>query len=99
MKTRITAPARRQADRLDRWWREHRPATADLFARELETALQLIADTPEMGAPHVARRGSLVRRVLLPKTRNHLYYEMDREHDVVLIVAIWGAPKGRGPKL
>ena len=100
MKTRLTAPARRQADGLDRWWRQHRPDVADLFARELDAARRLIADAPAMvGAPYVERRGELVRRILLPKTNNHVYYAIERDTDVVMIVAVWGAPKGRGPKL
>jgi hypothetical protein len=55
--------------------------------------------TPEMGPPYVERQGVVVRRVLLPKTRNHIYYEIDRENGVVMILAVWGAPKGRAPKL
>jgi hypothetical protein len=98
--TRLTAPARRQADRLDRWWREHRPGVADLFARELDAVRRLIDDAPEMvGSPYLERHGTLVRRILLPKTNNHVYYEIDRVNGVVMILAVWGAPKGRGPKL
>jgi plasmid stabilization system protein ParE len=99
VKTRLTAPARRQADRIDRWWRENRPAVADLFARELDGARRRIADAPETGTPYVERQGVVVRRVLMPKTRNHVYYEVDRENLVVMILAVWGAPKGQGPRL
>jgi hypothetical protein len=100
VKTRLTAPARRQADRLDRWWREHRPDVANLFARELDDTRRLIGDAPELaGAPYVERSGELVRRILLPKTNNHVYYTIDRDKHAVMILAVWGAPKGRGPKL
>ncbi len=54
---------------------------------------------PEIGTPYVERHGVIVRRVLLPTTKNHLYYEIDRANDVVMILAVWGAPKGRGPTL
>jgi len=40
-----------------------------------------------------------VRRVVLPKTRHHVYYEVDRKNDLVMILAVWGAPRGRGPTL
>ncbi len=70
-----------------------------LFARELAEAQRLLAETPEMGAPYQKRRGIVVRRVLLPKTQNHVYYEVDRVRDVVMILAVWGVPKGRGPRL
>jgi len=40
-----------------------------------------------------------VRRMLLPKTDNHVYYEIDREKGVVMIFMLWGGRKARGPKL
>ena len=43
--------------------------------------------------------GLSVRRVLLPKTGTHVYYSVDEDADLVTVVAVWGAPKGRGPKL
>lgn len=98
MITRFTAPARRQADRIDRWWRANRPDSADLFTRELEAAELLIA-TPGSGTRYVERRGIVIWRMLLQKTRNHVYFRVDRVAGVVMIVAVWGAPKARGPKL
>lgn len=99
MKTRLAAPAQRQAERIDRWWRQNRPAAPDLFARELAEARSLLESAPDIGSPYAERKGRLVRRVLLPKTKNHVYYFIDRVQNVVMIVAVWGAPKGRGPKL
>jgi hypothetical protein len=37
--------------------------------------------------------------LLLPRTHHHVYYEVNRKDDEVTILAAWGAPKGRGPKL
>jgi plasmid stabilization system protein ParE len=99
VKVNITSPARRQAERLDRWWRENRPAVPQLFAQELSAALKLIESLPEAGTPYVERRGVIVRRVLLSKTTNHVYYEIDRSLGVVMILAVWGAPRAKGPKL
>lgn len=99
MKIRLVGPARRQADVIDRWWRENRPAARDLFAREMSDARRLLSATPDAGAPFTTRRGVVVRRLLLPRTRCHIYYEVHRETDAVMIVAVWGAPRGGGPKL
>jgi plasmid stabilization system protein ParE len=99
VKTRLTAPARRQADRINHWWRENRTAVPRLFAQELADARSMIADRPEIGSPYTERQGVLVRRVLLPKTRHHVYYEIDRKNDLVMILAIWGTPRGSGPQL
>lgn len=78
MKVRLAAPAQEQADRIDRWWKDNRPAAPDLFARELAQAYSLLESVPDMGSPYVERHGAIVRRVLLPKTRNHVYYVIDR---------------------
>jgi plasmid stabilization system protein ParE len=99
VRTRLTGPARQQADRIDRWWRENRPSARDLFARELAEARALLAATPDVGSPYIERQGVLVRRLLLPRTQHHVYYEVNREHDAVMILAVWGAPRGQGPKL
>jgi plasmid stabilization system protein ParE len=99
VKVRISEPAQRQAERIDRWWKENRPAAPDAFARELLEASELLAITPEFGAPYVSRQGAVVRRVLLRKSKNHVYYDIDRDAGIVMIVGVWGAPKGRGPNL
>ena len=79
MKVRISGPAQRQAEDMDRWWKESRPAAPDVFARELAAARQLLASKPDVGSPYVEQRGVLVRRVLLRKSKNHVYYEIDRD--------------------
>ena len=44
------------------------------------------------------RSGKLFRRVLMPKTKNHLYFEVDVSRGQIIVHAIGGAPRGRGPK-
>jgi hypothetical protein len=80
-------------------WREHRLGSRDLFARELAEARALIAGAPAAGSTYSTRSGKLYRRVFMPKTKNHVYFEVDEARDLVVVHAIWGAPKGRGPKL
>lgn len=99
MKLVFTREAERQADAIDGWWREHRPDARDLFARELAEARDLIKRTPGIGITYTATSGRTARRVLLPKTRNHIYFEVDAQRDLVIVLAVWGAPRGRGPRL
>jgi hypothetical protein len=35
----------------------------------------------------------------LPKTEQHVYYALDEQAEVVMVLTIWGARRGRGPKL
>jgi len=99
MKLVFTPEAEQQASAMDDWWREHRPDARDLFARELAEARELIAAAPGIGVTYATRSGKTARRVLLPKTRNHVYFEIDGERDVVIVLAVWGAPRRRGPRL
>lgn len=99
MKVVFTPEADLEADELDTWWREHRPKARDLFARELVDTLELIAGAPAIGAEYRTRSGMPARRMLMPKTRTHFYFEVDRARDLITILAVWGAPRGRGPAL
>jgi plasmid stabilization system protein ParE len=99
MKLVFTPDAERQVTEMDSWWRGHRPAARDLFARELAEAGALIAKMPTAGAVYTSKRGLQFRRVLMPKTKNHLYFEVDETRELVIVHAIWGAPRGRGPRL
>jgi len=98
MKLAFTPEAEAQADECDRWWREHRDAK-DIFAEELAATRTLLREAPEIGSMHTVLDGLPVRRVLLRKTRTHVYYSVDGDAELVTILAVWGAPKGRGPKL
>jgi len=99
MKIRLARRALAEAKAVKTWWRENRPGAApDLFQDELDAALERIAQSPNIGTPYEQVSASLpVRRVLLPKSKNHVYYAVDDE--TIVVLAIWGAPRERGPKL
>jgi len=99
MKLVFALEAERQATEMDTWWRERRPKARDLFARELDEVRRLIVDTPSIGSKYMTRGGKVARRVLMRKTRSHVYFEVDEAHDVVIVLAVWGAPRRRGPRL
>lgn len=85
-----------QIAEIDAWWREHRNKAPDLFEDELVDVAQLIGAAPRVGkrVPHPTED---VRRVMMRKTRQHVYY-VEREQ-YVFVVAVWGAIKGSGPDL
>ena len=70
-----------------------------LFDLELRAALDQLRVAPRVGsAYHDVVAGQEHRRILMPRTRDHLYYRVvaaDRVH----VVAIWSAVRGRGPRL
>jgi hypothetical protein len=70
-----------------------------LFDEELEHAVQQLKMQPTLGAVYQSLEDEVVRRLLLPKTLQHVYYVIDEALGAVVIHAIWGARRGRGPKL
>lgn len=91
----------REAERYTVWWREHRPAARGLFEEELAAALNRIRTAPQLGMVYGVIRELEYRRVLLPETRYHVYYRLagTPTDERVRIVAIWGAVRGRGPRM
>ena len=88
-----------QVQKVGAWWRENRPSAPDLFADELEWALQMLTSAPELGAVYGPGAAGGVRRVLLPKTQYYLYYAVDRDRGLIGIIALWSCHRGRGPRL
>ena len=97
MKVRFTPRARQRARGVAAWWRENRPDVADLFDEELESATGRL--TASGGAVYETIHGNAIRRLLLPKTAQHIYYSIDDASDTVVVHTIWGARRGQGPKL
>lgn len=92
-----TGHARRQIDAAGRWWLANRDKAPELFVEELELARQHLTGEPESGSPFPTPRYPGARRLLMVKTRYHLYYTVHPELDLVLIRALWHASRGRVP--
>lgn len=92
----MTEEAQRQARAERTWWRAHRDAK-QVFSEELRAARSILADGPKHEI-YGHFEGLPVRRLLLEKTRCHLYYVvLEREH-LVRIIAVWGAMRGADPR-
>ena len=99
MKVRFTRRASLRAERADKWWRQNRPTSPDLFSRELAEAVQHLETVTSAGTPHPTPRRPGLKRLLLGKTGCHLYFEVDESKHQVRVLILWGAPRGSEPKL
>jgi plasmid stabilization system protein ParE len=99
MKIFLTPEAEEEIEYCDTWWRENRPATANLFARELAEAKALIVNVPNIGLLYTTIDGQPVLRVLMKKTGHHLYYAVEASLDRIVVYSVWGARKAHGPRL
>lgn len=98
MKTRLADPAKKTAREMNAWWKKHRQKAPRLFAEELRSIRQRIGDKPDLGQVYTIMRGGVVvRRVLMDKTRTHVFYEVMENERMIMIVALWGATKESGP--
>jgi plasmid stabilization system protein ParE len=67
------------------------------FSRELEVAFALIGSAPNVGHPYRRSPVAGTRRVLLVRSRYHVYYvPLD---DELVVLAVWHASRGSGPPL
>ena len=99
MKLVISKRARRHIEKIQTWWAENRPAAATLFLDELAGAQRRLSTKPTLGLVYTEHKSGVVRRIFLSKTRHHLYYRYHPDREELVVLAVWGAPKERGPKL
>jgi len=90
----FTATAQEHVRREKAWSLSNRDYP-NVFANELERALEVISRLPGAGSPYAQSPVPGVRRVYLLRTSLHVYYTFDDSE--VLIRAVWGARLEHGP--
>jgi hypothetical protein len=95
------APEARDAIREKRaWWESHRDKAPRLFAEELRAAVETLRVSPTVGAQKYTRAGGrIVWRLLMPKTRHHIYYFIDEAAGEVAVITVWNAQGEAGPDI
>ena len=81
------------------WWLVNRPAAPLLPLDEFERCTTLLMHSPGVGARFRRSEVPGVRRLLLAGTKCFVYYLHDAVHDVVYVLAVWGAPRLGTPLL
>jgi plasmid stabilization system protein ParE len=99
VKVRLSPRAEQRVRVVAKWWRNNRRASPTLFEDELHEVIELLKRQPTVGLEYANVRGKTVRRVLLPKSAQHVYYAVNAEAGLIVIYAVWGARRGRGPNL
>lgn len=98
MRARFTPEARLAVREKRAWWEQHRSKAPRLFIEELtEVVAKLRAGADQERQAYAARGGRVVFRLLMPKTRNHVYYRVDDDAKEVEILIVWNAVAGAGP--
>ena len=75
MRVELSDEAERNVLRIDEWWRSERDDSPDLFETELSVTIKRIESSPRLGTVYEQDEiEETVHRVLMPRTRHHLYY-------------------------
>jgi plasmid stabilization system protein ParE len=89
--------AARQAERIQIWWTSKRPKAPGLFRREIAVAIRQLARAPHSAPSYEPGDAPAMRRLLLPRTRHHLYFVINEASRTIRIHAVWHASRGSGP--
>jgi hypothetical protein len=98
VKAYISKRAARAAERIAARWHE-RADDPDVFARELLETIELLETTRSPGAMFPTPKHPALKRVLMRKSRCHLYFEIDEAKQMIQILQVWDGRRERSPKL
>ena len=98
MKAYLSRRAARAAERIDSRWREHADDPG-IFAAELLAAVERLESNMTPGLPFPTAKRPGLRRILMPKSRCHIYFEIDAAKQTIQILHIWDGRRERVPKL
>jgi plasmid stabilization system protein ParE len=95
----VTVTAGRQMTEAIEWWTANREKAPHILNEEIDRAIATIISQPDAGLRAPSRRYPRLRRILLRKTRRHLYYFLDEANDRIEIVGFWNATSKSRPAL
>ena len=98
MKAFLSKRAARAAERIDERWRRHADDPG-IFAREFLETIELLETSRGPGAPFPTAKHPLLKRMLLRKSRCHLYFEINDVKQTIEILHVWDGRRERAPKL
>lgn len=97
MKAFLSKRAARAAERIDARWRG--ADDPGVFAREFLEAIELLERSRGPGSPFPTPKHPSLKRVLLRRSRCHLYFEINDSNQTIQILHVWDSRRERAPKV
>lgn len=100
MRVRFTPEARLAVLEKRSWWEQHREKAPQLFVEELANLVHRLRTGADQERQRFAARGGrIIWRILMPRTRHHLYYRVDDTAREVEVLFVWNAIAGAAPSI
>jgi plasmid stabilization system protein ParE len=100
VRVRFTPEARLSVREKRAWWAQNREKAPHLFVEELATIVAKLRNgADDERQQYAARGGRIIWRLLMPRTRNHVYYRLNEAAGDVEILVVWNAVAGTTPDL
>jgi hypothetical protein len=100
VRVRFTPEARLAVREKRTWWEQHREKAPRLFVEELAAVVAKLREGADKERQqYAARSGRIIWRLLMPKTRTHVYYRVSGAAGDIEILVLWNATAGATPDL
>jgi hypothetical protein len=70
-----------------------------VFLVEVEQAVEFLETVSSPGTPCPTKKRPHLKRILLEKSKCHVYFIVDEKRELLTIVDVWNGQRGRQPKL
>jgi hypothetical protein len=98
VKVRLSRRAQLAIDRIDARWRKQADHP-DTFLRELLSTIDFLESVDTPGTPCPTAGRPALKRVLLEKSKCHVYFEPNEALHTIDVLTIWDGRRERPPKL
>ena len=98
MRVKLSKRAENEVRRINTRWR----SSADhphVFLVEVEQAVEFLETVSSPGTPCPTKKRPHLMRILLEKSKCHVYFVVDEKRELLTIVNVWNGQRGRAPKL
>jgi hypothetical protein len=94
----ISKRAQRSIERIDARWRS-RADYPDIFMDEMDAAIGHLETVSNPGTPCNSPKRPQLRRLLLEKTKCHLYFVVNEQKQWIELLQVWDSRREHPPKL
>ena len=98
MRVEVSRRAQRSIERIDARWRRHADYP-NIFIDEMVAAVEHLETVAHPGTPCHSRMRPGLRRMVLEKTKCHLYFAVNERKHQIELLQVWDGRRERPPKL